>query len=85
MGSVLDNVVVIDEPELSLHPSLQRRMAGAIERISKNRLIIVAMNSPYFVDINSLVNGRHLARITTTDECIKSISIRYGQFSWNKI
>ena len=57
------NVVVIDEPELSLHPSLQKRLAALLTKFSKDRQIIVSTHSPYFVDLNALANGGHLARI----------------------
>jgi predicted ATP-dependent endonuclease of OLD family len=62
------NVIAIDEPELSLHPSLQKRLALLIQRFSKDRQIIVSTHSPYFVDLGSLSAGSHLARIVATEE-----------------
>lgn len=64
--SVPGNVIVVDEPELSLHPSLQKRIAGLLRRFSEDRQIVVCTHSPYFVDLPSLANGGHLARVTTT-------------------
>lgn len=61
------DVVVIDEPELSLHPSLQKRVASMLARFSQDRQIVVSTHSPYFVDLRALSNGGHLARVTTTD------------------
>lgn len=65
------DVVVIDEPELSLHPSLQKRVAALLRRYAKDRQIVVATHSPYFVDLRALGSGGHLARITTTDSMTK--------------
>jgi predicted ATP-dependent endonuclease of OLD family len=65
------DVVVIDEPELSLHPSLQKRVALLLSRFSKDRQIIISTHSPYFVNLFALANGGHLARITTTVEGTK--------------
>lgn len=61
------NVVVIDEPELSLHPSLQKRVSALLSRFSKDRQIVVSTHSPYFVDLRALANGGQLARVTTTE------------------
>ncbi len=60
------NVVVIDEPELSLHPSLQKRVKNILLRYSRDRQIVISTHSPYFVDIAALGAGAHLARITTS-------------------
>lgn len=65
------DIVVIDEPELSLHPSLQKRVALLISRFSKDRQIIISTHSPYFVNLHALTSGGHLARITTTSEGTK--------------
>lgn len=65
--SKVGDIIVIDEPELSLHPSLQRRVANLLGRFSKDRQIVVSTHSPYFVDLCSLGNGGHLARVVTTN------------------
>lgn len=62
------DVVVIDEPELSLHPSLQRRIAAMLSRYALDRQIVVSTHSPYFVDLEALHNGGHLVRVTTTPD-----------------
>lgn len=61
------DVVVIDEPELSLHPSLQKRVSTLLSRYSKDRQIVVSTHSPYFVDLRALTSGGKLARVTTTE------------------
>ena len=57
------DVIVIDEPELSLHPMLQKRVFKLLKDYSKDRQIIISTHSPYFVDIPSLVNGGNLIRV----------------------
>lgn len=57
------DIIVIDEPELSLHPSLQKRLAQLISEYSKDRQIIIATHSPYFIDLNILQNGASIARV----------------------
>jgi len=61
------SVVAIDEPELSLHPSLQKRVSGMLTRFASDRQIVVSTHSPYFVDLRALARGAQLARVTTTD------------------
>lgn len=57
-----DDVVAIDEPELSLHPSIQKRLASAITRLAADRQIIVSSHSPYFIDPIALKNGAEIIR-----------------------
>ncbi|MBA3570056.1 MAG: ATP-binding protein, partial [Pyrinomonadaceae bacterium] len=45
--SSLGSMIVIDEPELSLHPSLQRRVASLLAEYAKDRQIVVSTHSPY--------------------------------------
>jgi predicted ATP-dependent endonuclease of OLD family len=61
------DLVAIDEPELSLHPSLQKRVSFLLNKFSKDRQIVISTHSPYFVDLHALENGAQLARITTTE------------------
>jgi len=58
-------VVAIDEPELSLHPTLQRRLAGLLSEYSKTRQIVVSTHSPYFLPISMLAHGASIARVST--------------------
>lgn len=59
------DVIVIDEPELSLHPALQKRVANLLHRFAKDRQIVVSTHSPYFVDLKALAKGGHLVRVST--------------------
>jgi predicted ATPase len=58
-------IVAIDEPELSLHPAIIRRLVRAIVRLSAERQIIVATHSPYFVDPAAIARGAALVRVTS--------------------
>jgi predicted ATPase len=58
-----NDVVAIDEPELSLHPALQKRLAAVFKAYATDRQIIVATHSPYFVDLDSVANGAKVSRI----------------------
>lgn len=57
------DIIVIDEPELSLHPSLQKRLAQLISEYAKDRQIILATHSPYFINLGSLIHGASIARV----------------------
>lgn len=58
------DVIVIDEPELSLHPSLQKRLAELISsNYATDRQIIIATHSPYFIDLANIANGTKIARV----------------------
>lgn len=58
-------IVAIDEPELSLHPAIIRRLVRAIVRLSAEKQIIVATHSPYFVDPAALAQGAALVRVAS--------------------
>ena len=57
------DLIIIDEPELSIHPALQKRLLELILRYSKTMQIIICTHSPYFIDWNAIVNGAQLLRI----------------------
>lgn len=57
------SVIVIDEPELSVHPALQKRLMTLFLEYSMTRQIIVCTHSPYFVNWEAIVNGANLVRV----------------------
>lgn len=44
-----DLIILLDEPELHLHPELQQRLINLLNNISKDIQIIIATHSPLFV------------------------------------
>ena len=58
-----DDTIVIDEPELSLHPALQRKIADLFREYAAERQIVCATHSPYFVDLQAIENGARVARV----------------------
>lgn len=57
------DIIVIDEPELSLHPSLQRKLAKVLLEYSSDRQIIISTHSPFFISWTALINGGSMARV----------------------
>src|SRR5699024_5028616 len=55
--------IIIDEPELSLHPALQKRLFKVLDEFSKDRQIVISTHSPYFINWQSLINGGSIARV----------------------
>lgn len=58
-----DHIVLIDEPELGLHPQIQKKLANFLSEKSKEMQIIIATHSPYFVNWEDLKNGANIARV----------------------
>lgn len=56
------DVIVIDEPELSIHPAIQKRLLEVFCKQSKTKQIIVCTHSPYFIDWKLISNGGMLSR-----------------------
>ncbi len=69
------SVVVIDEPELSVHPTLQKRLMTLFLEYSMTRQIIVCTHSPYFVNWEAIVNGANLIRVVKEDDVSKCYMI----------
>ena len=49
-AEMLPSVILLDEPELGLHPAAIGLVAGMIEQLSHDKQIIVATQSPLLVD-----------------------------------
>lgn len=61
--SLPGELILIDEPELSLHPMYQRRLSRLLAEYAKERQIVLATHSPYFIDLEYIGNGAQVARI----------------------
>lgn len=57
-----EDLIFIDEPELSLHPSLQKKLLNLILEYATDRQIIISTHSPYFISWDSLENKGRIAR-----------------------
>lgn len=75
--------IVIDEPELSLHPSLQKKVFKLLAEYAKDRQIVMATHSPYFVDFDYIKNGAKIIRTVKEDTNINVYNLE--QESINKI
>jgi predicted ATP-dependent endonuclease of OLD family len=64
--------VVIDEPELSLHPQAQKRLAEFISSKSDRCQIILCTHSPYFINWNDLNAGAIIYRLRQNREGIQA-------------
>lgn len=62
------NPLIIDEPELSLHPAAQKKLLKIIAEYSEKRQIIVSTHSPYFIDWEYLKNGAVINRIVKVED-----------------
>lgn len=79
-------IVAIDEPELSLHPAIIRRLVRAIVRLSAERQIIISTHSPYFIDPVAIAHGAALVRVISVngDSKIYQLS-EHGRAALKKI
>lgn len=56
-------VIAIDEPELSLHPQLVRRLASVLSEYSCDRQIVISTHSPLMIEWSAITNGASIARV----------------------
>ncbi|PIR68297.1 hypothetical protein COU49_01885 [Candidatus Nomurabacteria bacterium CG10_big_fil_rev_8_21_14_0_10_35_16] len=62
------NPIIIDEPELSLHPSAQRKLLKVLAEYSQKRQIIISTHSPYMVNWEYLKNGAIINRVAKEED-----------------
>jgi len=77
-------VILIDEPELHLHPSLQYMLADYLDEISKTHQVIVSTHSPIFFK-NSFGKDKIQLLVAKNEngESKFSISEVFGLFPWS--
>jgi len=56
-------LIFIDEPEVSLHPSLQRRLLNLMLEYSRNRQVVISTHSPFFVSWEAIGNSGSISRV----------------------
>ncbi|MBQ4517883.1 MAG: AAA family ATPase [Clostridia bacterium] len=66
--SKTNETIVIDEPELSVHPKLQKKLMEIFLEYSTTRQIIISTHSPYFVNWNAIINNANLIRVTKDNQ-----------------
>jgi predicted ATP-dependent endonuclease of OLD family len=69
-------MIVIDEPELSLHPMYQKRLMRLLVEYSKDRQIVIFTHSPYFIDWESLFNTGKIYRTVREENGIRVYSLK---------
>lgn len=68
-------VLIIDEPELSLHPTAQKALAKVISNASKDRQLIVCTHSPHFANWTDLLNGAVYVRLNKISDIRCTVSM----------
>ncbi|MBU1200192.1 AAA family ATPase [Patescibacteria group bacterium] len=58
-----NEILVIDEPELSLHPQLQKRLANFLSQIATDRQVVLVTHSPHFINWRDIKNGAIVLRL----------------------
>lgn len=61
------DIIAFDEPELSLHPTLQKRLCQVLADYAKDRQIIYATHSPYFINWQAIFSGGSIVRVKKID------------------
>lgn len=85
-----NELIVIDEPELSLHPQLQIRLLNEILELTKSIQIVISTHSANMVSIEAAINGGEIARVFERDNssvitCIDEICRTYFKSYANNI
>ena len=58
-----NELLIIDEPELSLHPQLQRRLLNEILEKTKTSQVVISTHSPNMLSLEAIINGGMVARV----------------------
>lgn len=61
------DIIAIDEPELSLHPPFQKKLREVLCDFAKDRQIVLATNSPLFIDWKAIADGAAIVRVRQRD------------------
>jgi len=65
--------IIIDEPELSLHPLAQKKLIKLIAEYARQRQIIISTHSPCFVSWEYIKNGAVLNRVAKINDTSSEI------------
>ncbi len=73
--------IVIDEPEISLHPDIQKNLFSRLMEISSKKQIIITTHSPYLVNFNVLENGGKIFRVVKDNDCSNIYELDKSDYS----
>jgi len=76
---VNDTIILIDEPETSLHPDWQRKIIDVYKRIGENNQIIIATHSPLILGSVETDGVRKLVRDEEGVIRVERVSQSYGK------
>jgi predicted ATP-dependent endonuclease of OLD family len=78
-------MIIIDEPELHLHPSLQEHFIKYLKRLSSEKQILLSTHSPYFFkNCCSDSNIKLLVTETIDKKCtVKDSDVQLHTFPWS--
>ena len=71
-----NSTIVIDEPEIALHPDVQQRLMQRLIYHSKTKQIIISTHSPYFINLSLLNHGAKIFRFYKENENTGIYTIR---------
>lgn len=84
--------IVIDEPELHLHPILQDRVAEYLEKIAKTSQVFISTHSPFFfkncyeqLGTKILLSEINLGKVSVSDAKNKGFGLFKWSPSWGEI
>ena len=63
-----NEILIIDEPELSLHPQLQCRLLIEILEKTRDSQVVISTHSPNMLSLVSVINGGTVARVYESDK-----------------
>lgn len=78
-------IILIDEPELHLHPHLQEKLVQYLTEFSKINQVLISTHSPYFFK-NCLKNPQIELLITKNDSgtiTVENTGSQFGLFPWS--
>ena len=61
-------ILIIDEPELSLHPQAQKVLAAILSEYAADKQILVTTHSPHFVNWRDIKNGAKIIRLNKLED-----------------
>lgn len=72
------DIIIVDEPELSLHPAMQRKLLALLLEFSSDRQIVFSTHSPFLISWDAFVNGGELSRVAKIDDSSRIFRLSNG-------